>query len=104
MPQRMSDPELPYRSASWDTADLLGLGDRARKLCNVDRFLQMEALDDTYHSIYKVLKQNLLIDGALDNPEDQQPPPKVKAVTKAKVTAKKPAKKAAKELPIAAKI
>ena len=74
MPQRISDPELPYRTASWDTADLLGHGDTARKLCNVDRFLEMEALDDTYHSIYAVLKQNLLIDEALDNEEDQQAP------------------------------
>ena len=109
MPQRISDPELPYRTASWDTADLLGHGDTARKLCNVDRFLEMEALDDTYHSIYAVLKQNLLIDEALDNEEDQQapvpknrrsrlPPPEgglKKSVTKAKA----PAKKAAKELP-----
>ena len=81
--------DLPYMTCQWDTAELLGHGDRARKMEVVDKFLEMEALDDNYREIYKVLKQNLLIEEALDNDEDQEPPPKKRAPAKA------PAKKAA---------
>ena len=85
----ISNGELPYMEAHWDAAQLLGSGSRARKMEVVDKFLQWEALDDNYREIYKVLKQNLLIEEALDNDEDQQPPPKKRAPAKA------PAKKAA---------
>ena len=77
--------ELPYKKAEWDTAELLGHGDRSRKMHNLEKFLDWEALDDTYKSIYKVLKQNLQIEEALAGPEDQLVPDKKKrAPTKKK--------------------
>ena len=76
MPMKISNGELPYYEAHWDTAQLLGHGDRARKMEVVDKFLEWEALDDNYKEIYKVLKQNLQIEEALANPMDQEAPVK----------------------------
>ncbi len=79
MPARFNAPELPYRNADWDSADLIGHGDRARKMSNIDNFLASEALDDTYKDIYRVLKQNMWIDEQLDTDEDKAVPAKKNA-------------------------